>query len=128
MNQQIHAEKLFLASRIALVAPAMTFAIRANLIGTIGTEFGIPAKEMGIVFGTAFWGFTISMIIGGSLCDLLGMKRLLAGDFIGHLMGIILRILSTGFWSLFISTLFIGIANGLVEAACNPLVATLYPQ
>jgi MFS family permease len=30
------------------------------------------------------------------------------------------------FWALFISTLCIGIANGTVEAACNPLIASLY--
>ena len=35
---------------------------------------------------------------------------------------------SNPFWALFISTLCIGIANGTVEAACNPLVATLYPN
>jgi fucose permease len=29
---------------------------------------------------------------------------------------------------LFIGTVFIGIANGMVEAACNPLVVTLYPD
>src|SRR6185312_3940729 len=48
--------------------------------------------------------------------------------FLGHITGIVLTILSTGFWSLFISTLFIGSSNGMVEAACNPLVATIYNQ
>ncbi|MBL4794330.1 MAG: hypothetical protein JKY24_02205, partial [Pseudomonadales bacterium] len=33
-----------------------------------------------------------------------------------------------GFWGLFFSTFLIGVANGLVEAACNPLVATLYSE
>src|SRR5690606_20710597 len=45
-----------------------------------------------------------------------------------HLMGIVLTIFSTGFTSLFISTLFIGIATGTVEAVGNPLVATIYPD
>ena len=128
MTSQINNNKLFLASRIALVATAMTFAIRANLIGTLGNEFLIPLKEMGIVSGTAFWGFTLSMIIGGYLCDVFGMKRLIIFAFAGHIIGIILTILANGFWTLFISTLLIGIANGMVEAACNPLVASLYPH
>jgi MFS family permease len=106
----------------------MTFSVRANLIGTLGMEFNIPPAQMGVVFGTAFWGFTLSMIIGGSLCDSLGMHRLLIFAFIGHITGIILTILATGFWSLFISTLLIGIGNGFVEAACNPLVSSMYPQ
>ena len=33
--------------------------------------------------------------------------------------------MATGF---FISTLLIGIANGTVEAACNPLVASMFPD
>jgi len=58
------------------------------------------------------------------------MKRLLELAFIFHLAGILLTIFagsfSNPFWSLFISTLLIGIANGTVEAACNPLVTALY--
>lgn len=106
----------------------MTFAIRANLLGPLGLEFDIDSTKMGIVAGTAFWGFTLAMVIGGPLCDIIGMKRLMIVAFIGHLAGIILTILSTGFWSLFVSTLLIGIGNGMVEAACNPLVASLYPK
>ena len=121
-------KRLFLASKIALIATAMTFAIRANLLGALGLEFDINSTKMGIVAGTAFWGFTLAMVIGGPLCDIIGMKRLMIVAFFGHLAGIILTILSTGFWSLFISTLFIGIGNGMVEAACNPLVASLYPK
>lgn len=113
---------------MALVATSMTFAIRANLIGPLGNEFALSPKAMGVVFGTAFWGFTLSMLIGGTLCDLLGMKRLLSFAFIGHLLGIALTILSQGFWTLFVSTLLIGVANGFVEAACNPLIASLYPE
>jgi MFS family permease len=128
MNNQINANKLFLASRIALIATAMTFAIRSNLIEPLGTKFSITLFEMGIVTSTAFWGFTLSTIIGGWLCDLLGMKKLFYIAFIGHILGIFLTIIATGFWSLFISTLLIGIANGMVEAFCNPLVATLYPD
>jgi MFS family permease len=54
------------------------------------------------------------------------MKRLLIVAFIFHLAGILLTIFAGGYWTLFISTLCIGIANGTVEAACNPLVATIY--
>jgi predicted MFS family arabinose efflux permease len=128
MNNTIDSQRLFFASRIALIATAMTFAIRANLINPLGLEFGIEPREMGIVLGTAFWGFALSIVIGGFLCDILGMRRLLWISFIAHLLGIVLTIFATGFWTLFFSTLLIGIANGMVEAACNPLVATLFPE
>ena len=127
-SQPLNPNRLFLASRIALIATAMTFAIRANLMGTLGIQFNILPTDMGIVIGTAFWGFTLSMIAGGFLCDIFGMKRLLVIAFSAHVLGIILTIASSGFWSLFISTLLVGIGNGMVEAACNPLVASLYPE
>jgi MFS family permease len=127
-QQTIRPQKLFFASCMALLATAMTFAIRANLIEELGSSFKISAPHMGLVLGTAFWGFTLSMMFGGLLCDILGMKKLLIIAFVGHVLGIVLTIFASGFWSLFISTLFIGIANGMVEAACNPLVASLYPS
>jgi fucose permease len=39
-----------------------------------------------------------------------------------------LTILSRNFLMLFAGTLFIGVGNGSVEAGCNPLVATLFPE
>jgi MFS family permease len=39
-----------------------------------------------------------------------------------------MTIFATGFWTLFFSTLLIGIANGSVEAGCNPLITALYPD
>ncbi len=126
---EINRKKLFFASRIALIATAMTFAIRADLLGnTFGTVFNLSNEEIGWCIGTAFWGFTLAMIFGGFLVDLLGMKTILVFAFVGHLAGVVLTIFSNGFWTLFGSTLLIGIANGFVEAACNPLVATLFPE
>jgi MFS family permease len=126
MEKNINPDKLFLASCIAIVATAMTFAIRASLEKEYCTLFSLSHEKIGYVLGTAFWGFTLSIIFGGFLCDLIGMKRLIAVAFAGHVLGIVLTILAEGFWSLFFSTLLIGIANGMVEAVCNPLVSTLY--
>ncbi len=119
---------LFLGSCLALITTAMSFAIRGDIMGDLGTQFALNKEQLGWVAGTAFWGFTIAMLIGGPLCDLLGMGRILAVAFIGHLAGILLTIFAQGFWSLFSATLLIGIANGSVEAACNPLIATLFPD
>jgi fucose permease len=126
MEAHINPNKLFLASCIAIIATAMTFAIRAGLEKEYCQLFSLNHEQIGYVLGTAFWGFTLSIIFGGFLCDVLGMKRLLIVAFMGHILGIVLTILSDGFWSLFFSTLLIGIANGMIEAVCNPLVSTLY--
>lgn len=122
----MNKSKLFLASCMALVVTAMAFGLRASMLGQWQSEFGLTLEQLGWISGTAFWGFTLAMIFGGPLCDVIGMKRIIYLAFFGHLAGTVLTIFATGFWSLFLSTLLIGIGNGMVEAACNPLVATIY--
>jgi fucose permease len=128
MQANINRSQLFLASRIALIVTAMTFAFRAALEGIWGTEFNLTKEEVGWVFSPAFWGFTLAMIFGGPLCDVLGMKKLVGLAFIGHIAGVIIYLIAKDATMLFIGTLCIGIGNGMVEAACNPLVVSLYPD
>jgi MFS family permease len=122
------AKRLFLASRVALVVTAMSFALRAGAVGPWATQFHLNHEQVGLVNGTAFWGFTLAMLFGGPLCDALGLGRIMAFAFVGHLAGILLTIFAWNFWSLYLGTLIFGIANGSVEAACNPLITTLFPN
>jgi fucose permease len=122
----IKKNQLFVASCLALLVTSLSFGIRAGLLGTWGDELHLSKTELGSIAATAFWGFPLAVIIGGLVVDVIGMKRLLVLAFIFHLLGIILTITASGYTGLFISTLLIGIANGTVEAACNPLVASLY--
>ncbi len=128
MQANIDRKKLFLASRIALITTAMTFAFRASLEGVWGHEFSLNREQVGWIFSPAFWGFTLAMLFGGPLCDWLGMKRLLGLAFIGQLAGIIIYLTAKDASWLFAGTVCIGIGNGMVEAACNPLVVSLYPE
>jgi MFS family permease len=124
--QKMNKKQLFTASCLALLVTSLSFGIRAGLLGTWGDELQLTKSQLGSIAATAFWGFPLAVIIGGLIVDVIGMKRLLVLAFVFHLLGIILTITATSYWSLFISTLLIGIANGTVEAACNPLVASLY--
>src|SRR5450631_4486180 len=124
----IPRKQLFTASCLALLVTSLSFGIRAGILNDLGTRFQLNASELGTIAATAFWGFPIAVVIGGFIVDIIGMKRLLEMAFIFHLAGIILTITASGYWSLFLSTLLIGIANGTVEAACNPLVASLFPD
>ena len=90
------------------------------------TEFNLTHTQVGWIIGTAFWGFTLAMVFGGPLVDIIGLGRIISIAFFCHVAGIVLTIVATGFWTLFISTLLIGIANGSVEAACNPLITSMY--
>ena len=121
-------ESLFVACCVSLIVTAMSFAIRGNIMGALGDQFHLDNAQLGWIAGTAFWGFTLAMVIGGPLCDTLGMGRLLTLAFAGHLAGIFVTIFANGYWMLFGGTLLMGLGNGFVEAACNPLIATMYPD
>ncbi len=122
------APRLFRASCIALIVTAMSFALRGAATGAWAAEFNLTNEQVGWINSTAFWGFTLAMVFGGPLCDALGLGRIVGLAFVGHAAGIALTIFAWDFWSLFCGTLLFGIANGSVEAACNPLIATIYPN
>jgi fucose permease len=128
MTSNIQRNPLFLASRIALIFTAMTFAFRASLEGVWRESFHLTNEEVGWIFSPAFWGFTLAMVFGGPLCDVLGMKRLLGLAFTGHILGVIIYLMASNSTMLFVGTICIGVGNGMVEAACNPLTVTLYPD
>jgi MFS family permease len=131
MQSHFQRNKLFVASCLALMVTGLTFGIRAGNLPQWAVEFNLTASELSAIAATAFWGFPLAVVIGGMVVDAIGMKRLLVFAFVCHLAGIVLTVYAgsfgNAFWPLFLSTLLIGIANGTVEAACNPLVAALYP-
>ena len=127
MNE-INNKRLFNASCFALIVTSMTFAVRARIELVFNNDYGLSLEQIGLAFAPAFYGFTIAMIIGGFLVDVFGMKRMMNIAVIGHLVGIILTLFARDFWLLFSGTLLTGIANGMVEAVCNPLIATIYPN
>src|ERR1044072_7851493 len=110
----INRNQLFVASCLALLVTSLSFGIRAGLLNTWAHEFALTQEQIGIITSTAFWGFPLAIVIGGMVVDVIGMKKLLIGAGIFHLAGILLTIFATGYWSLFISTLLIGLGNGTV--------------
>ncbi|WP_350284286.1 MFS transporter [uncultured Croceitalea sp.] len=124
--ENINKNKLFLAACVSLVVTSMTFAIRAGILTQLGIDFEINNTQLGYINSMAFLGFPLAMLLGGLLYNSLGPKRLMIIAFICHLLGLILTIYAGGFWTLIISTFFIGFANGSVEAACNPMIADMY--
>ena len=128
MDQKIQPEKLFTVSCLSLIVTSLSFGIRAGILNNLGVQFHLSSSDLGWITGAAFWGFPLAVIVGGFLVDTLGMKNLLRLAGLFHLLGIVLTIFANGFLLLYISTLLIGIANGTVEAACNPLVTTIYPE
>ena len=122
----INKGRLFNASCIALTVTAMTFAIRAGILSQLGVDFKLTDTELGWVNAMAFLGFPIATMIGGPLYNAVGPRKIMWVAFITHLLGLIMTIFAGGFWTLLISTFFIGFANGSVEAACNPMIANMF--
>ncbi len=127
-NEQINPDRLFWGSNFALIATAVTFAIIGAIMGPLKEQFVLTNAEVGWIGGAALWGFSITIIIFGPLCDVLGMKLLLRLALLGQALGVIIMIIADGFTMLFVGALVVSMGNGLVEAVCNPLVATIYPE
>src|SRR5215469_4909056 len=92
-----NAHRLFVASCTALVATAMSFAIRGDIMGDFERLFALTKTDVGWIAGAAFWGFGFSILVGGPLCDLLGMGALLRLAALGHIGGAITTILAPNF-------------------------------
>lgn len=123
----VNSRRLFWGSCLSLISTSVAFGVITSMMGAFKSEFALNNAEAGLIGGAAIWGFTISIFVFGPLVDLIGMKRLLNFAFIGHLVGPTIMILANGFGMLFAGALLISMANGTVEAVCNPLVATIYP-
>ena len=112
---------------MALIVTAMSFALRTAAVESWHNDFLLSYEQVGVINGAALWGFTVAMVFGGPLCDTLGMRRIMGLATLGHVVGILLTIFAWNYWSLFAGSLIFGIANGSVEAAANPLIATIFP-
>jgi MFS family permease len=128
MKMEVNKKRLFIGSCFALITTAMAFAIRAGIMNDLTEDFGFTDTEKGWINQMGFLGFPIATMIGGPLYNSLGPKKLGTIAFLGHVLGITLTILSNSFWPLFVSTFLIGFANGMVEAAFNPLIANMYGE
>ena len=118
--------RLFVASCFALATTAMVFSIRAATLDELGSHFHVNKELVGIFAGKAFLGFAAAILIGGPLCDALGMRTILAVAWLLHISGILLTIFAPTYGVLEAATFVVGLGNGLVEGVINPLIASVY--
>jgi MFS family permease len=124
--EQLNPKRLFYGSCFALITTAFSFSIRTGILPQLGQEFNLTAEQLGFINSMFFFGFPISMVLGGIFYGSVGPKRIMMVAFVTHTIGILTTIFASGYTSLLISTLFIGLGNGCTEAACNPMIATAY--
>jgi fucose permease len=122
------AGRLFTGSCAAIAALAFTFAAMSGVMYALKNEFLLTNVQVGLIGGAGLWGMAVSQVGFSSLCDIVGMRNLLRLAFLGHVAGVALFVTAQGFGGLFAGALVMAIANGVIEAVCNPLTATLYPD
>jgi fucose permease len=127
-QSDVNPRRLFAGSCVALIATSVAFATVGAVMLSLKRDFILTNQDIGWIGGAALWGFAVSQLVFAPFCDTLGMRFLLRMAWVGHLAGTLIMMMAGGFWMLFGGALVIAMANGLVEAACNPLVATIYPD
>ena len=83
----MNVSRLFNASCVALIVTAMSFALRGAATAHWVTELQLTNEQAGWINGSAFWGFTLAMVVGGPLVDALGLRRIIGLAFVGHAAG-----------------------------------------
>jgi len=138
----VNKNRLFIASCLSLLTTSMVFVIRGDVEGNMSAAFHLSKEQMGLIWGPAFWGFTISIFLCGFLNDILGMKKLHILSSLGYIVGVAMVLFApkpnvekvesifgtTGTLMLYAGFLIMGLSQGLVEGVINPLIATIYNE
>lgn len=130
--------RLFVCSCIALIASAFTFSLHGDVMQDMGRAFNFSQEQNGSIGKAIFWGMAAAMVVGGFVCDYLGIKRVLFLALGSHLIGCLGIVFSKqilgavsaeqSFHWLWVFGFIMGCGNGWTEVGVNPLVATLYPR
>lgn len=131
----LHRSRLFAGACVALFPTAFSFALVGGILGQLKAEFILTNADVGVIGGAVLWGMASALILVAPFLEKIGLRAPAVGAFFGHLIGVTLLLLAyffagtpTGFWVLFAGAFVMGIGNGLIEAAGNPMVAALYPD
>ena len=121
-------KRLFWACLIALMATSFAFIIRIMILGDLAKEFDLSETQKGEIFGVGIWPFAISIVLFSLIIDRIGYGKAILCAFLGHCAFALLTIFATGYWSLYVGSLCGGLAAGAIEAAINPIIATLFSR
>jgi len=137
----MNVRRLFVASCLSLLTTSMVFAIRGDIEGDLSAAFHLTKEQVGLIWGPAFWGFTLAIFVSGLIVDAIGMRALHVISSLGYIGGVLLVLLAprpsgpmasiwdtTGTTLLYVAFLAMGLSQGLVEGVINPLVATIFNE
>jgi MFS family permease len=99
---------VFLAFASAYFLSTLLRAITATLSPTLSTEFGLQARDLGLLAGGYFLGFAITQLPLGHWLDTYGPKKVILRFLALAVMGCLAFAFSTNFTSLLLSRVLIG--------------------
>jgi len=133
--------RLFLVSIIALFMAGVGASMRANVATDLQHAFIDPIDKehagalIGNILAVPFFGFALTIPIGSTLLDVIGMALLLPLSGVCFIIGTLIILFAGNIASgssvitvLYAGAIVTGIGWGLVETVINPLAATLYPD
>lgn len=118
--------KLFWGCFIALIATSFGFIARVLTASEWSAEFNLSDTQTGEILGAGLWPFAISIIIFSLIIDRVGYKVAMYFGLACHVISTILIISANGYWGMYLGTLILSLASGMVEAYINPVVATMF--
>lgn len=117
---------LFATAFTAIVATSFCFVLRALVIDDWGREFALSATQKGELLGAGLWPFAITIILISLVIDRIGFRATLWFAGLCHIGGLLLLLEANGYAMLYAGTFIMALGNGSVEAAANPLIATVF--
>jgi MFS family permease len=140
-ESSIDRKRLNLVGNLSIFMIGLGFAVRANIAPNLQADIYDKidlvnsASMVGKALGMTFTGFALTLLFGSALVDLIGMKRMLLLSAISYVAGAaglmavtFMPVGPTVETLVLISLLLTGLGWGAVEAASNPMIATLYPE
>jgi MFS family permease len=137
----IDRKRLNLVGNLSIFMIGLGFAVRANIAPNLQADIYDKidlvnsVAMLGKALGLTFTGFAFTLLFGSALVDLIGMKRMLLLSALSYVAGAA-GLIAVTFMPLgptvetvvLLSLLLTGLGWGAVEAASNPMIATLYPD
>lgn len=131
----VNPRRLFIGMCLAIIPTGASFVFVSNIFQQLKTEFILTNAQVGYIGGAVLWGMALSLLLVGPFLEKIGLKKATVGAFFGHLIGTTLFLAAfpfagdpNAFWILLLGAIGLGIGNGLIEVAGNPLIPALYPD
>lgn len=100
---------VFLAFALAYFLSALIRAITATLSPVLMQEFGLQARDLGLLAGAYFLGFSITQLPLGTWLDRHGPRRVLLGFLGVAVLGCLAFALADSLWGLFAARMLCGV-------------------